>query len=350
VPDGCIDLATGNPDPSLLPRLDSAWRSLPSEPALYDEPPETRALTTFARAELAADGVESDSVVVTSGALDAIERVLREHLRPGDRVAIEDPGYPALVDLIAASGLKLEPVAIDRDGPKPEALDTALKRHPSAVILTPRAQNPSGAAITPDRADDLRTILKRHRAVLLIENDPLGPVAGAPAVTLSSDREHWVVVRSTSKFLGPDLRVAILAGDAMTLARVRRRQAVGPRWTSRVLQHLALATWSDPSSGRQLARAAEIYAQRRQQLIEALGGQGITVHARSGFNLWIPVLHEASVVQRLIENGWAVAAGERFRIHSGPAIRVTTSALAGDAGFRFAHDLGAVRSMTGIPA
>lgn len=54
---------------------------------------------------------------MTSGALDGIERALTAHLRPGDRVAIEDPGWANLLDLLAALGLSAEPVRVDDDGP-----------------------------------------------------------------------------------------------------------------------------------------------------------------------------------------------------------------------------------------
>jgi DNA-binding transcriptional MocR family regulator len=151
----------------------------------------------------------------------------------------------------------------------------------------------------------------------------------------------WAVVRSTSKFLGPDLRVAVMTGDALTIARVQRRQAIGARWVSHLLQRVALALWSDPSSGRLLARASDTYAERRGALIDALAANGITAHGRSGLNVWIPVREETTTVQALADRGWAVAAGERFRLHSPPAIRVTTAALTPPDARRFAADLAA---------
>jgi hypothetical protein len=76
-------------------------------------------------------------------------------------------------------------------------------------------------------------------------------------------------------------------------------------------------------------------------LTDALGRLGIAVQAQSGFNLWIPVREETSAVQHLQASGWAVAAGERFRIRSGPAIRVTTSALTTDRAGALAADIAA---------
>jgi DNA-binding transcriptional MocR family regulator len=340
LPDSLTDLASGNPDPQLLPSMAASLRTQPDEPLMYGAPAEVRGLVTFAKSEFAADGIEADDLLVCGGALDAIERVLREHLRTGDRVVIEDPCYPTLHDLLVACGYLVEPVAVDGEGPQPESMAAALARNPKAMILTPRAQNPIGAAISADRASDLRVVLKRHPGVMLIENDPFGPVSGAACTTLTHERHHWAVARSTSKFLGPDLRLAVLAGDATTVARVRGRQALGVRWVSHMVQHLALSLWSDPAGGRQLARAAEIYAHRRASLVRALAAEGVPVAAVAGFNVWIPVRQEAAVVQRLAGSGWAVAAGERFRLRSEPGIRVTTSTLQPEVSEQFARDLG----------
>jgi DNA-binding transcriptional MocR family regulator len=218
----------------------------------------------------------------------------------------------------------------------------AAARGCRAIITTPRAQNPTGAALSPARASEVRRILRGFPEMLLIENDHAAPVAGARFQTLRADsRSRWAVIRSTSKFLGPDLRVALMAGDELTVGRVQGRQALGARWVSHILQQLALTLWSDPASGRRLARAGEIYAQRRLAALAALREHGIEARGASGFNIWIPLRDEARVVRALAERGWAVAAGERFRIRSAPGIRVTISTLQpADAG-RFAGDLAA---------
>ena len=340
VPAALVDLATGNPDPALLPPLESALRGIGTAPRLYGEPPVLAPLTTFAAGEFAIDGIPADAMTVTSGGLDAIERLLREQVRPGDRVALEDPTLPALIDLVNASGYLVHPVAVDADGPRPDALAEALARGVRAVVITSRAQNPTGAAITPDRAAQLSRALRGQDGVLLIENDPAGPVSGVAAATLCGGGHHrWAAVRSVSKFLGPDLRVAIVAGDELTIARLQGRQSLGARWVSRILQELTLSLWSDPSSGRRLARTADVYTRRRLAAIEALAAHGLTAAARSGFNIWIPVREETATVQAMADRGWAIAAGERFRIGTAPGIRVTTAALTVEQAPRFAADL-----------
>jgi len=341
VQEDLIDLASGNPDPDLLPPLSPALGSIPAGPRLYNEPALNARLISFAAAEFAADGVDTSHLTVTSGALDAIERLFREHLRPGDRIAVEDPSLPALLDLIGASGFHAVPIQMDQEGPRTESLDAALARGVRGVIITARGQNPTGAALSKARAADLSRILKPQASVLVVESDPAGPIAGASYATVCNGLTRWAVVRSVSKFLGPDLRLAVMAGDKLTLARVRGRQSLSVRWVSHLLQDLALALWSDPSSGRRLAHAADVYHVRRQALTDALSRLGIAAEARSGFNLWIPVREETSAVQRLQASGWAVAAGERFRIHSGAAIRVTTAALPAERAAELAADIAA---------
>src|SRR5205809_1012358 len=127
-----------------------------------------RALRAVARRQFDADVLPAGPLAVVGGALDGIGRVLQAQLRPGDRVALEDPGYVAVFDLVAALGLVAEPVAVDDAGPRPDALGRALGAGVEAFILTPRAQNPTGAALDAGRARELRAVLRRHPATLVV--------------------------------------------------------------------------------------------------------------------------------------------------------------------------------------
>ena len=322
------DLSLGNPDPTLLPSLRRALGRAARRPGLYGEPANRPALLALAARRFEADGLPRGALAVVGGALDGIERVLQAHLRPGDRVAVEDPGYVAVFDLLGALGLTPEAVAVDETGPVPDDLTRALRAGAAAFVLTPRAQNPTGAALDAARARELRRVLGRHPDVLVVEDDHAGPVAGVPALSVCHGRERWAHVHSVSKSLGPDLRLAILAGDATTVARVEGRQSVGTGWVSHLLQDIVLALWSDPATDACLRRAADLYTARREVLLRALAAHGLAAQGRSGLNVWIPVPEEAPVVAALAHEGWAVRAGERYRLRTGPAVRVTIAALA----------------------
>jgi DNA-binding transcriptional MocR family regulator len=195
----------------------------------------------------------------------------------------------------------------------------------------PRAQNPFGSALDSERTAALRAALARDPDLLLIEDDHAGLVSGAPCFSLvSPESNRWAVIRSTSKVLHPDLRLALLAGDETTIARVEGRQGLGPRWVSHIIQALVAELISDPSFGATAAHAREVYAGRRRALIEALAHEGVQAHGRSGVNVWVPVREEALVVRALLEAGWLVTAGERFRIQTPPGVRITVATLGED--------------------
>lgn len=344
--EGVRNLSLGNPDPRLLPDLRAALAGIRTEHRLYGEAPILPELEALAGRALAADGIPARHLAIVSGALDGMERVIVARLRPGDRVAVEDPGFPAIRDLAGACGLRPIPVPVDAEGMVPEGLGSALRTGARAVILTPRAQNPTGASLTGARRDALLAVLAAHPETLVIEDDFAGPISGAPAVTLAAGgRERWAVVRSVSKSLGPDLRVAFLAGDETTLARIQWRQAAGAGWVSHLLQRTVVRLWRDPSTIVTIERASRIYGERRRALLDALRDAGVVAHGGSGLNVWVPVVDEAVTRQGLLERGWAVAAGERFRIRSRAAVRITAATLEPEESQRLAADLAAVLRM-----
>lgn len=326
-PAGLVDLVSGGPDPGLLPDLAGALGRLASAPRLYPDRTVLPALDRLAGERLTADGVPAAAVTVVGGALDGIERALLAWLPPGSRIGVEDPGYPPALDLVAALGLEPVAVPVDDDGPDPAALQAALQHGLSAVLVTPRAHNPTGAALTPDRADRLRALLGHHPEVLLLEDDHAGEVAGAPLHSLTAATQRWVHVRSVSKALGPDLRLAVLAGDEASVARIEGRRSLGTGWVSTLLQEVVALMWTDPEVARRLDAARRGYAERRMALLGAFAAEGLTARGRSGLCVWLPVPDEAAALQALAEAGFAVSAGARFRLSSPPGIRIGIGGL-----------------------
>ncbi|MFG3294704.1 aminotransferase class I/II-fold pyridoxal phosphate-dependent enzyme [Streptomyces sp. NPDC048179] len=329
VPAGVRDLSSGNPDPALLPSLAPALAAVAAEgdraPVLYGADPVEPELERVSRAEFTADGVPEGPFTVTSGSLDAVERVLLAHLKPGDPVAVEDPGWGRTLDLVPALGLRTVPVAVDDEGPRPDGLRRALESGARALIVTARAHNPTGAAVSAARARALRAVLREHPHTVLIEDDHGHGIVDLPLHPLVGGTHHWAFVRSVAKAYGPDLRLAALTGDATTVDRVSGRQRLGPGWVSRLLQRTVVRLWTDGAVDGPAVAAA--YRSRRDLLIDALADHGVEAHGRSGMNVWVPVPDETSVVSRLLHEGWAVAPGARYRLATPPGIRITVSTL-----------------------
>src|SRR3954453_8031152 len=141
LPSGVIDLAAGNPDPELLPDLDAAVARLRPGRRLYGNELNYPPLVALARKQFEEDGIDASHVAVVSGAMDGLERVLRAHLRAGDRVIVEDPCFTGILDLLNALSLVPVPVPVDGEGPEPAPLRDALRGPAYALIVTPRAQN-----------------------------------------------------------------------------------------------------------------------------------------------------------------------------------------------------------------
>lgn len=328
-PTGTRDLSTGEPDQRLLPPLGPALRRLvtvASEPVGYATEPLPE-LVSVASARLAADGVPAGPLTVTSGTLDAVERLLASALRVGDRVGIEDPSWANLIDLLAALGLQPVPIPIDDEGPTVDGLRRAVRSGVSAVVVTNRAQNPTGAAISADRAAQLRRVLAGAPDVLLIEDDHAAELAEVPLSTLAGPGRPWVFIRSVSKPYGPDLRVAVATGDPASMARLDGRLRMGYRYVSSLLQRLVLELWRDERVAAAVARASRSYAQRRTGLIDALARRGVPAHGSTGINVWIPVPDEAGAVATLRDLGYAVAPGSLFRLDAPPGLRISIGAL-----------------------
>jgi len=331
VPPDVLDLAAGEPDARLLPALGEPLRRVATqvtEPVGYASGGPLPELVELALARLAADGVPAPELTVTGGALDGIERLLTAHLRPGDRVAVEDPGWANLLDLVAALGLTAVPLPVDDDGPTEAGLRSSLAAGVGAVIVTSRAQNPTGAALTRSRAQALRRVLRGAGDVLVVEDDHAAELASVPLYPLAGATAHWAFLRSASKPYGPDLRLALLAGDEATVARVAGRLRLGAGWVSTVLQRLVVELWRDERVAATVDRAAASYAVRREALLRALRDRGVSARGRSGLNVWVPIeADETSVVLRLRDAGYAVAPGSLYRLHTPPAIRITVSRL-----------------------
>jgi len=343
VPPGVRDLASGNPDPDLLPSMASALCAIDADPVLYGEAVKLPALVAVAARDLAADGAPAGPITVAGGAIAAIGRVLREAVKPGDRVAVEDPGFSGIFDMVQSLGLVLAPVRLDGEGPRPEALAAALAGGARALVLTPRAQNPTGAALSTRRVLELRRVLRAAPAAfMVIEDDHASLISGAPPRFVSDGaRPRWAIARSFAKALNPDLRLAVLTGDAETIGRVEDRLLVGERWVSHILQRIAAHMLADAAVRARLDDAAAAYRRRREALIAALAAEELAATGASGLNVWLPVPEEAGAVQALLARGWAVGAGERFRLGGGPAIRITIARLDEREAPRLAADVAA---------
>lgn len=110
----------------------------------------------------------------------------------------------------------------------------------------------------------------------------------------------------------------------------------------RRLQSLVADLWTDARTTGRVQRAAATYTERRNALLGALAEHDIVGHGRSGLNVWVPVASEDLVFAGLQARGWAVSAGQRFRLRTETAVRISIATLLPPESEHLAADLAAV--------
>lgn len=328
-----LDLSTGVPDERLLPGLGRAIRAVTTAgtPRSYLDDPILPEL-----AEVLADSwpYPAPAMTVVDGAMDALDLLIRATVRYGDRVVVEHPTFPPLLDLLEAAGAEVVGVPMDAEGMVVDGLAGAVVEPVRAVLLQPRGHNPTGISMTARRARALARELSRtpgRSDVLVVEDDSASSIAESPDVTLGVHLpEQTVHIRSWSKSHGPDLRLAAMSGPVELIGEVERLRRLGQGWSSRLLQRVLVHLLTDEHSREEVALAKETYAERRRALVAALASRGIEVPGSEGLNIWVPVADEAAAQVRLATAGIAVAPGAPFAVLPDDGhVRVTAGLVAG---------------------
>lgn len=325
------DLAGGNPSPALLPELRLPPSSGSRPPGLYGEALINSELEQIGRRWMDEDIHAKYELNLTSGAVDAIERLLTSYLIAGDRVAMEDPCFLSSINTLKNHRLVPMGVAMDEQGIQCEPLEAALASGVQAVVITPRAHNPTGWGLSAERAAKVRDILAKYPEVLVIVDDHFSRLSTHEYYSvIPPGTRHWALIRSTSKFLGPDLRLAFVASDMETSLRLQQRLNGGINWVSHLIQDIATASLISPELAENLETAKQTYRARRERLLHALEQRGIAVSpVHDGLNIWLPLSTDSSAaVMALARYGWLVRGGEIFGLEQAcHGLRITVSDL-----------------------
>jgi DNA-binding transcriptional MocR family regulator len=325
-----LDLSTGTPDPSLLPPIVDAITRAAARGDLtanYADDPVLPELGGLLRDRWP---FPPEALTVVDGAMDALDRVLRQVVRIGDRVIVESPTFPPLLDLLHVLGAEAVGVPVDAAGMRPSELAASLVAvRPSVVVLQPRAQNPTGASCTLERVTELATVLA-DTDTLVVEDDHSGDIASAALVSIG--RWHparTVRIHGFSKSHGPDLRLAAIGGAAAPVEQLATRRQLGPGWSSRLLQATLADLLADSASQACVDRAARSYRERQAAFTDACRRLGIELaFVADGINAWVPVADEQHAMVALAARGIGVAPGAPFSVAgAAPHVRVTVAGL-----------------------
>ena len=323
LPQGLIDIASGNIVRAHLPQPEPAWLAQQSNQVTYDVTGNDEQLLALMRTWLSSQQLPVQELGVFAGTLDVLSLALRSRLTAGMKVWVEDPCWPPILALLQQLRLRPVPLLVDQEGctlPLPES-------QVRAVILTLRAHNPTGSNLSAKRWQQWQELLEQQTQTLVLFDDYWGPLAASNLPPLVPLTNPYLYILSVSKFLGPDLRLALVNGSRDLVQDLQRQQALSTRWVSLWLQSLAAHLWDVSVSQGHLAQAKAYYQQQQSLFQLALNAQGIHLAKAEGLNSWLPVKDEARTLQALAAQGWGAQAGFAFRLKSSPAIRISLGHL-----------------------
>ncbi len=287
---------------------------------------------------LAADaGVSPDHLMVTAGSQQALDMAFRV-LRRGDGndlAVMEQPGYLGAIQVMRANEFTIEPIPVDADGLQVEVLSERLAAglRPRVCYINPSFQNPTGACLSRQRAEQLIT-LAEHYGFLIVADDPYVEIhldGAAPAPLPASD--HVLHLGSMSKTLSPGLRIGWAHGPGPLIDRMALAKQPADLHTSTINQLVVADVMADTTwwsahleglrSGYRLRRAA------LRSAVERHLPDAVVLPQHGGFFLWLDLGRDTSgLLPRALDQGVAFVPGSAFSVETEPgssAVRLSYS-------------------------
>lgn len=305
---------------AVLDRSDLADILQLGSPSGYE--PLRRRLLEDARAQrLAGPG---DDLLVTNGCQQALDLIGRVLLRPGDAVAVEDPIYPGLKNLLTAMGARLIGIPVGPQGLEIAQVERALRERPRFLVATSNFQNPTGATMPLEARREL--LDAAHAAgVPLVENDAYGELRyrgePVPALKQLDAAGGTVLLRSFSKVSFPGLRVGWALGPKPLIERLRQAKEASDLHTDQLAQAVLLEFLD---SGRLAAHRKRVLEAGGERLAATLDGcrrylpPGTRwTEPEGGMNVWVRLpsgIDAAALLQRARKEGVAFLPGRYFEV------------------------------------
>jgi GntR family transcriptional regulator / MocR family aminotransferase len=335
-PDGAmIELLPGIPWVGGIDRVAwrRAWRGAGAEePAATAEPQGSAALRGALSAYLRrsrAVRCAPEQIMVTRGVAGSLGLIAAALLRPGDRVGVEEPGYPTARAVFAAHGARLVPCPVDANGLVVDALPAGLR----LVYTTPAHQYPLGGRLPVPRRQAL-IAWARASGALIVEDDYDGEfrydVGPLPAL-FGLDPEVVVYLGTTTKILTPALRVGWLVAEPELVGRLVEAAGRLGDWAGGPAQRAVAGLIQADDLERHIRRMRHEYARRRKAMTDVLGvggaggagAVGRLLGEEAGMHMVLRTGRDAEEIARAAwERGVAVATLARY--YAGP---VTTNGL-----------------------
>ncbi len=284
--------------------------------------PLRRRLLGEARAQaLAAPG---DDLLITNGCQQALDLIGRILVRPGDAVAVEDPVYPGLKNLLTGMGARLVGIPVGPGGLDVSQLDRAFRERPRFLVVTSNFQNPTGATLNLSARRELLDAA-RAAGIPVVENDAYGELryfgGSLPSLKELDTGGGTVLLRSFSKVSFPGLRVGWALGPKPLIDRLRQAKEAADLHTDQLSQAVLLEF---VESGRLQAHRERVLQAGAERLAATLDGIRRFLPAgtrwtepEGGMNIWVRLpapLDAGELALRARKEGVAFLPGRYFAV------------------------------------
>jgi GntR family transcriptional regulator / MocR family aminotransferase len=251
--------------------------------------------------------------MVTRGIAGGLSLIAATLLRPGDRVGVEEPGYPVAQDVLAAHGAQVVPCRVDADGLVVSELSAGLK----LIYATPSHQYPLGGRLPAPRRRAL-IAWARANGALIAEDDYDGEfrydVAPLPAL-YGLDPEVVIYLGTTTKTFTPALRVGWLTARPQLVTMLARTADRLDAWATEAVQHAVLTLLTSGDLERHIRRMRHEYARRRTALTAVFqdGQAGLLLGGEAGLHVVLQTSRDADAdAATASQRGVAVGTLTRF--------------------------------------
>ncbi len=264
-----------------------------------------------------------DELLVTSGAIEALELVGKAFLDPGDLVVVEGPTYLGALMAFRGFGAEIVAVPMDDEGLQVDELERRLAAglKPKLLYTIPDHQNPAGVSLSAERRERLVDLAARH-GFLVVEDVAYRELGfgGESAASLWSLAPDVVVqAGTTSKTFFPGVRLGWAAAPAQVSAQLvsakQNTDQCAGALGQRLFEEYARRGWID----EQLAESRALYRGKCDRLVAALertmpeGTRWTT--PEGGFFSWLTLREGGDAVlfaKRAIEQGVGIVPGTLF--------------------------------------
>lgn len=264
-------------------------------------------------------------LLITRGSQMALYLAARVILRPGDAVAVEDPGYDAAWQAFRAAGAEVLGIGVDEQGLSIDALRQTLAERPiRAVFVTPHRQYPTTATLSAPRRIELLRLAKEHRFAIIEDDcDYEFHYDGGAVLPLASDDRAGVVVYvgSLSKVLAPGLRIGYLVGPESLIRQADLLRKAIDLQGDRALELAVAQMLEEGEVERHVRRSRRVYRARRDALVDCLRhhlSDVIDVEVPTGgLALWLRVRPSVDVeawAEKALKQGLLFRTGGSFSL------------------------------------